>query len=277
MRKFYLRNSNGATYDLTVDKKSMLYLVGGLGYEEDNTYQRIGYRFTTLKRYMKQGVISGTVQLWGNHSEYQNFVKFCQFKPITLVYNPLGIKKYFRRGAMTAIDYDENNPKAAKVKFTCTTPFYESVRVVTYPSGGGVQYGKVYDYTYPYRYSSNTTNNVTINMDSTVESPCKLILYGPLVNPEWKHYVNGNLISTGKVNVTIPSNHYLVIDDTGDNLTIEEYDNVNTFIADRYQLSDFGTERAVYLQFGQNRIAVDDDGGNKVIVVAEGELYYASV
>lgn len=279
MRTFKLRNSLGAYYDLTVDKTSMLLLVGGLGYDEENTYQRIGHRFTTLKSYLKQGVVSGTVHFWQPkaHEEYQKFVKFCQFKPLTLIYNPTGVKEYYRRGAVTSVTYDESKPLEAGVKFTCSTPFFESVRVVTEPGSGGMIYGKIYDYTYPYRYSSTTTNNVTINMDSTVESPCKLILYGPLQNPEWKHYVNNELVSTGKVNITVPSGHYLVVDNTGDNLSIEEYDNTNTFVADRYQLSDFSTERAIYLEYGQNRIAIDDEGGNKVKVVAEGELYYASV
>ena len=278
MRQIYLKNSNGAVYELTVPGKTFLHTVGGLGYEEENTYQRVGNKFATLKSKLKQGVISGTVQFWkaNGQKDYQAFVKFCQFKPITLVYNPLGNKEYFARGSVSKVDYDESKPLQAAVTFTCTTPFFESVRVVTYPGDSG-DYGKIYDYTYPYRYSSATTNNVTINMDSTEESPCKLTLHGPLVNPEWRHYVNGALVTTGRVNVSIPVNHHLVIDTTGDRFTIEEYDNLNQFVADRYQLSDFGTKRAVYLEYGQNRIAVDDDGGNKVTVVAEGELFYASV
>lgn len=278
MRDFYLKNSNGAIYNLTLDKKSLMYAVKGLGYEEENTYQRIGNRYTPLKSFFKQGVISGTVHFWNPnaHAEYRKFVKFCQFKPLTLVYNPTGTKEYFRRGSVTFVDYDESKPLEVNIKFTCHTPFFESVRVVTYPTDQG-EYGKIYDYTYPYRYSSTTTNNVTINMDSTVESPCRLILYGPLQNPEWKHYVNNTLVSTGRVMVTIPSNHHLVIDTTGNDLSIEEYDNINQFVADRYQLSDFSTQRAIYLQYGQNRISVDDEGGNKVTVVAEGELYYAGV
>lgn len=278
MREFYLKSANGAKYELTEVKKSFLHSVSGLGYEEDNSYQRVGNRFATLRSQLKQNVFDGIVQFWrqSGHQEYQSFVKFCQFKPITLIYNPLGNKEYYARGSVSKVDYDEKKPLQAAIKFTCTTPFFESVRVVTYPDDGG-EYGKIYDYTYPYRYSSATQNNVTINVDSTVESPCRLTLHGPLVNPEWRHYVNNVLVSTGIVNVTVPVNHHLVIDTTGDKLTIEEFDNLNQFVADRYQLSDFGTQRAVYLQFGQNRISVDDDGGNKVTVVAEGELYYASV
>ena len=278
MRQFYLKNVNGAEFDLTVPKTTFLHSVGGLGYEEENTYQRVGNRFATLKSRLKQSKIQGTVQFFRNdaHKNYQAFVKFCQFKPLTLVYNPTGSKEYFVRGSVSKAVYDEKKPLQSEIEFTCTTPFFESVRVVTYPDDGG-EYGKIYDYTYPYRYSSATQNNVTINVDSTVESPCKLTLYGPLVNPEWRHYVNNELVSTGIMNFSLPVNHHLVVDTTGDKLTIMEYDNLNQFVADRYQLSDFGTQRAVYLQYGQNRIAVDDDGGNKVTVVAEGELYYASV
>ena len=278
MRQYYLKNANGAVYDLTKVKESFLHSVSGLGYERENTYQRVGNHFATLKSRLKQGAFNGIVQFWraDGQRDYQAFVKFCQFEPITLVYNPNGNKEYFSRGSISKVVYDEAKPLQAAITFTCTTPFFESVRVVTYPGDSG-EYGKIYDYTYPYRYSSATTNNVTINMDSTEESPCKLTLYGTLVNPEWRHYVNNQLVATGRVNVTIPANHHLVIDTTGDEFTIREYDNLNQFVADRYQLSDFGTTRAVYLRYGQNRITVDDDGGNKVTVVAEGELFYASV
>jgi hypothetical protein len=44
-----------------------------------------------------------------------------------------------------------------------------------------------------------------------------------------------------------------------------------------YQASDFGTERAIYLQRCTNRISIEDDNNNKVTVTAEAEINYASV
>ena len=54
MRQFTLINANGETYNITEVKKSFFHSVKGLGFGEENTYQRVGNRFVMLSNRKKQ-------------------------------------------------------------------------------------------------------------------------------------------------------------------------------------------------------------------------------
>ena len=277
MRQFTLINANGETYNITEVKKSFFHSVKGLGFGEENTYQRVGNRFVMLSNRKKQGEITGQLRFWNPNAqaEYENFVKFTQILPIQIAYTPIN-KTYYARGTITEVSYEEKEALTVSVKFKQTTPFFEKVNVVTYPTDEN-HVGKIYNYEYPYVYSSSVSNTVVINMDTSEESPCRLSIYGAVQNPTWKHYVNNVLVATGGITGNIPSGNRLVIDTTGDTFSMLQLDPLNNIVADMYQASDFGTERAIYLQRGQNRITIEDDGSNKVTVVAEAEIYHASV
>lgn len=277
MRQYTLINGNGETYNITAKKQLFFHSVEGLGYSEDNDYQRVGNRFVMLSNKKKQGEIKGEIKFWNPnaHAKYEAFVQFTQILPLTITYKPIN-KTYYARGNITKIDFNETDALTVSIEFTQTTPFFESVNVVTYPTDE-INYGKIYDYEYPYVYSSAVANTIIINMSESMESPCKLTIHGPVVNPQWNHYVNNILVATGKILGTIPAGNRLIVDTTGDSFSIHQVDAGNNLVADMYQSSDFGTERAIYLQRGQNRITVEDEGSNKVIVAAEAELYHASV
>ena len=277
MRQFTLINANGETYNITEKKKSFFHSVKGLGFAEENTYQRVGNRFVMLSNRKKQGEIEGELKFWnpGAQAEYEKFVKFTQILPIKIAYTPIN-RTYYANGTISDIDYSEDNALTVTIKFTPVTPFYEKVNVVTYPTDEN-HVGKIYNYEYPYVYSSSVSNTVVVNMDTSMESPCRFTIYGPVTNPTWKHYVNNKLYTTGGITGSIPSGNRLVIDTTGDTFTMQQLDPLGNLVQDMYQSSDFGTERAIYLQRGQNRITVEDNGSNKVAVVAEAEIYHASV
>lgn len=276
MRKFNLVNANGTRYELT-EKKSFFYNANGLGFEQSNTYQRVGNRFKILQSNFKQPVIKGYVYFdSGDQAEYERFVNFCQLTPLRLEYEPIPGSVYNMQGTVTVAGYGETNHRTVDVTFTGTTLFYKTVAVTTYPCDVG-EYGKIYDYAYPYQYNSATANTVTLNLDVDVESPCRLTIYGPITNPGWRHYVNNVLHATGSVEAEIEAGNRLVVDTTGDALTMLKYNANNEVIADLYQYSDFGTERAIYLRRGKNTITVENTEGSRVIVIAEGELSYASV
>jgi len=275
MRKFTLINANGDEYNLT-ERKSFFHTVGGLGYERSNSYKYIGDSFTLLESRFKQPVISGSVYLGGDQTEYERFILFSQIAPLKLKYEPIPGSVYFCNGHITSVKFEEKDSRQVSISFTQTTPFYKVVAVATYPEDAESD-GKIYSYSYPYIYNSTVVNSVILNLDSAIESPCKLSMYGPLENPEWKHYVNNALYATGKVLATIARGNRLVVDTTGGEFTMRVYNPGNEVIADLYQASDFSTARAIYLQRGRNQISISDDRANKTIVTAEGEFRYASV
>lgn len=277
MRQFYLINNTGAVYDLNVSSVSILHSVGGLGYSDEVEYQRIGERFAAVTDYMAQGAITGVVRFQqpDAYQKYFDFVRFLQDKPLRLmVVTPVGT--FYRRGTVTIVDKTEAAPLQCTVTFTATTPYY---KVVARSNDGSSSGGKVYNYSYNYSYADDVPGMIDISSDSFADpgSPAKLTIFGPVENPTWRHYVDGVLVATGAVNVTVPEGRKLVINSTTIPYQIMQYDLLDNLIADDYQLSDFETERFLRLRHGFNSVTVAQDGGATPAIALEAEIEYASV
>lgn len=280
-RRFKLINANGQEYDLNnVREKGFLHSVKNLGYEDDVDYQRIGDMFRRLRDQKAQMTITGTVRFSydkGQH-KFQDFVNFCQIKPLKLVYLPWDTDfEYLRDGTVTKVDYQESNTLSANIEFTCSTLPYRLFDVTVVPDDGQQEGGKIYDYEYNYKYRETIANNAELYIDTAITSPCKITMAGELINPTWRHYVNGKLVSTGRLNYTIPEGYKLVINTMTVPYMIQEVDANNNVVADLYEQSDFSTERFSFLQYGKNRISISDDSNNKVELQVQGMIQYAAV
>lgn len=276
MRTFTLINNDGNSYNLTEKKKSFFFNVGGLGYERETEFQRIGEHLALINDHLAQGVVIGTIKFWqpNAYQQYFKFAQFCQNKPLKLLYTPPSGITYYREGYVTRIDKAEENALTVSIEFRATTPWYKSVNVF---NSGEVTGGKVYDYTYDYQYAESTAQSVVINSDSYESSPCKITLYGPLTNPSWSHYLNNKLMVTGKVNGTIDAGNKLVIDTTSIPYSIKQFDANDNLISDMYQLSDFSTYRFVNLGYGENIISATHDTVSVIKVGVEAKIEYATV
>ena len=277
MRTFKIVNANGEMYDLTVKNRSFMHTVSGLGYGREAEFYRIGERFATLSNYLAQQEVRGNVYFGGanNISDYFTFAKFCENTPLKLLYDPGTGKTYTRDGFIKTMERsDGENVRGAWVTFICTTPWYDTVNEFY---TGIIDGGKKYNYTYSYKYAKYIANTVIIESDSYLPSPMKLVIYGPVVNPIWRHYANNKLIETGSCTVTIPANHKLVIDTTSIPYSIKEYDLANVLIADRYQTSDWNTERFFRLKYGINTITVSATGSTNISLGVEAQIEYGTV
>ena len=136
--------------------------------------------------------------------------------------------------------------------------------------------GKIYDYEYPYTYADSTQGIIRIDSDSEIESPLKITAIGPVYNLMYTHYLNGEVIATGKVNYDLPEGHRLQISSQMP-YSIKELDNIGTEVNDLYQCSDFSTERFLWIKKGVNEIFFSHEGSEKIKVVAEALIYYDSV
>lgn len=272
IRQFSLLNAYGETYDLTVDFTAFMHSVGGLGAQFETEFQRIGGQFSLLSYYAAQGKVTGKVKLW-SEQEFFEFAKFCQRRPITLLYTRDN-QAFRRNGIITSISKDETEPLNSNIEFTCTTPFYTIVSVY---NGGSVVGGKIYPYTYNFEYAENAAQSVTISSDSMSDSPCRITIYGYAENPTWSHYLNNQLIATGKVNATIAADRKLVIDTTVIPYQIHLYDLEGNFVQDLYQSSDFSTDRFFTLGYGQNVISVSAESVGTVRLGVEGMIEYEAV
>ncbi len=279
MRTFTLIDNDNNSYDVTAKNSLFFYNIDGLGFEQDTEWQRIEDRYALLSNYTKQGVITGTIRFWKTDEQsaelaFFKFAQFCQNVPIKMKYNP-GHGDYYRNGIVTKIDRKDGEDSLTVIlEFTAQTPWYKSVSQY---NDGKITGGKVYDYTYNYTYSQTTINAVTIDSDSFQSSPCKLIVYGPAVNPTWQYYLNGVLQCSGKIIGSVLENHRLIIDTTTLPYSIKQVDMVGNEVSDMYQQSDFSTDRFVRIGYGRNTIAFTADNTNVLNVAVEAQIEYATV
>lgn len=277
IRQFKLVNGEGASWDLN-RKASFFHTVSGFGYEDGTQYEQTGTFFFALGEAFSQGRMEGSIFFSGAdaYARYREFARFARVMPLTLVY--VTDEAFQVQVRLTRLEKGERINGGAgldcPVCFTAEGMFY---RPVTRYGSTVMIGGKVYDYGYPYTYAEESYNTVLIDSDSSEDSPCRITIFGPCLDPQWKHYVDNALYETGAYEGSIPSDHKLVIDTTQIPYSITEQGAVGELVADRYQMCDFNTERFFHLKRGANRISVIHGGINTLKVMVEGRISYETV
>lgn len=282
MRNFILYNAAGETYKL-MTRQRFLYSPAGLGFDTDDTFVRLGNNYAAVESGYAQGKISGNLYFPqpNAYQKYYDFIRFTDNQPLTLAYSP-DIGTFYRKVKVAKVDKTELNEAAAldvSVDLVALGPWY---RTLTAVNNGEHINGKIYTvdefdtvigYTYPYRYGESA-GVLRIQSDSYEDSPARLTIFGPVENPTWRHYVNGDLVATGGINANIMDGTKLVIDATTTPYSIAAWYLDNTIASPGlYGLSNFETERFIILKHGSNVITVT--GGTQVMI--EGQISYASV
>lgn len=277
MRSFALINSKGQRYDLN-EMDFFLYDPTSLGFSRSTDYQQIGTVWKMYSDSFSQDSRSGTIRFKEPHSyqKYFDFMVFAQQIPLTLEYTP-ETKSYYMDCVIGMMEKTEIQGEGLRcgIQLTPLSLFYQSYSVES--DDGDATAGKQYSYSYPYRYTNSAQGTVSIDSDSPEESPCKITIYGPALNPMWYHYVNNVQVESGRMTGEVVNGHKLVIDTTVMPYSITEQDMLGNVIYNRYENCDFSTERFVMLKFGHNRISVGHSGVVIPHLSVEGRLCYASV
>lgn len=277
MRKFKLKNAIGQEYDLN-DLDFFLYNPDQLGFKVGTKYERIGVNYHPYEESIEQPKPKGTIRFKkpGAYEKYDEFARFIRRKPLTLEYTP--------DSTTFKLDCEVYELKKSEIKtlglssdivFAGLGKWYKEVVVQTSEDTEGD--GKTYPYTYDYVYSNSARGTVTLESDTNEESPAKITIFGPVVNPTWNQYLNGKKIASGKVNATIPAGHKLVVNATKFPFSMTEQNMQGQVIHDRYGDSDWSTERFMFIQSGTNRITIGHDGANYPNLLVEVKLEYATV
>lgn len=279
-RTFSLVNGIGETFNLTTHD-TFLYAPEGLGFEEDTTYMRYGERFRPLVEEFAQGIPAG-ILFFNNpdaYTKFRTFAAFTQKLPLTLLYRVDGTtyKRRVRVQRLTKTELEPGQELRCDVEFAALSPFYREISVIS-PDAGSSS-GKTYDYTYDYTYQDFIPGTVVIDYDGDMPGPVQIKISATgLSNPRWSHYVEDELVATGKVNGSILSGNYLLVDDFEIPYKIQQVaSSTQTVVRDMYEASDFSTERFIYLQPGMNRISAGHDGIQNVKLTVRGFIYYAAV
>jgi len=288
MRSFKLTNSSGVEYNLT-EPKSFLFDVGGLGYSRATEYQSIGNHYKPLRPRFQQWTPSGTILFSDRdtcYAEYQRFVLFCQDSPLVLSYFQ-HTKTYHMQVEVQRLEkteIGENDALECAVEFVGLSPWYEIVTAKHELIE--VEEDKTYDYYYlprpgypdgGYIYGNDGIMSVSINNPSYMRSPIKLMIHGPVLNPAWALNCNGKTIGTGRMLATIDANHMLIVDNTSPDFLIQQANLDGSSPQDIYQLSDFNTDRFVYLERGLNTLTVTHEGTEPVSLEVIAHVEYETV
>lgn len=313
MRYFSLINNSGETLDITTHKV-FFNEVSGLGYEEETSFRRVGEVWWLNTASYRQQPIKGKI-LFNSYdgvepyTEFRNFVKFIQKVPLTLLYYPngLGGKEYRKKIRVTKLEKSEINEYGVleePIEFMPYTPWYEIYTVKnrvgeafdgawiwgdgdTHPD---VAFPEAPEGTIPTRFGSEESRWVSLKVESDVESPSKLVIYGPLSNPIWTHYVDGKVVETGEFTsdetISIEDDEALVIDNTDEIGQIKVYSTYTDLegqtqlgepLRDLYPKRNFNTKCFVTLRAGLNRIALSSVNTGSVRLMLEGHIYNATV
>jgi len=276
MRKFDLINNLGTKWNLN-DVNSFFMDPDGLGQDRKTDYEQIGNRFVESENKTKQKNISGTIRFI-DYRKYEEFTRFIQHVPLVLEYRAEEKLEKYRIdvavGKLGKSELDEIGLEC-KVEFEGLGNFYKVVNC----ENNKVESGKVYPYKYKYTYVNNTTGSVVINSDSVLESPIKMIIYGPCKNPTWSHYLNGEIKSSGKLYCDLKDGSRIIVDSTIIPWSIirKRYTEAGEYEEDMYEESDFSTERFVKLGYGKNEIVFAHEGDVKLKLLIEGRVEYETV
>lgn len=287
MRKFRIINGDGKIIPLSENKKVFIFEIDGLGFDKSNIYNRMDSIYINTGSFFNQVGIKGKIffnnAIANAYDLYDEFRNDILVEPIIFQYSPLGNKKWFN----LKVDIKTLNKSEIEHKYNaliCNFEFqrkslwYRNIIKTTFENEKKeIIHNKTYEYSYDYKYVDGTYNTLVLDSDSNIESGAIIEIYGPCVNPAWKHYVNDKLETEGKINVTLEENTKIVIDTTGEIYSIIKTDMKGNLIADCYQLSNYNTYRFVLIKKGKNRVTVSADGTNELFLKVTGEIRYATV
>lgn len=308
MRHFKLVNSAGVELDITTTE-ILFHEISGLGFTEENDFRRVGDIWWLNHTNFTQLPIEGKMLFseYGGtdpYEKYHEFVRFISKNPLTMLYYPYGTAgydPYKRTVRVSTLEKTEKNELGvidSSITFMPYTPWYsvERKEAESIPDDGqgwiwgdgaenpplifepaeGVTARKT-------KFRGESLPFIRIPCTSTINSPAKLYIYGPLSNPVWTHRVeNGGserIVATGGFSeeVELLENEYLVVDATSGTYAITKYAADGT-PSNLYSLRDFGKACFILLREGNNYISVTSGNGELPRSIAiEGYMYNATV
>ena len=304
MRYFKLENSAGEILDITT-QQLFFHNIGGIGFEEKNDFTAVGRVWKLNKSDYQQGTVSGTMCFVGTedktpYTQYREFYSFIDSTPLQLLYYPNGLNttEYRKRVRVSKLEKSELNEYGVldcNIEFISYTPWYKIFRDIIEPGGeqssnGGWIWDRGnrwrdsfdVDYsTYHYMFNGSYRRTIRITSDTNGSGPIKLSIHGPLVNPTWTHYIDGELVSTGGLiensPVTVDANETLIIDNTSGTYSMTVYNSETGIERNVYEYRDFNKPCFFTLKQGVNEIVINTDNNDAIHIEAEGHIYYATV
>lgn len=269
---FTLYNRTGQALDIVIKPRHAMD-ISGMGYVRAADYAQAGSQYIPIDIRFTQEKMAGKMRFApaGAYTDYYDFLRFADATPLKLKYvNPSGV--FYRDVIVTSVWRSElvtGESNTISFDLNVLGLWYRNAININTETG---DIGKTYNYTYPYKYNL-TPGTARLISDSYEKSPAKLTIFGPIYNPEWAHYVNGEMVATGRVRREIREGYKLVVDALTIPYKIAIYDYADNLVSDAYGSSDFATERFLYMRHGSNVVFVEDAPR----IILESRLAYGAV
>lgn len=307
MRYFKLENSANQSFDITTEE-FFFHEISGLGFEEDNTFRKVGPLWRLESSAYRQKPITGKMCFTNRgtttpYEKFEYFSKFIASDPLYICYWPHDLTGtvYRKRVRVSILEKSELNEYGVldeRIEFTPYTGWFERVyaeNVVIDDSDHarwiwdeGALWRDSFDDPLPpggdevrYRFGGETLNLATVVAENGINGLAKLTIHGPVVNPSWTHYIDGIRVATGGIDASLGlalgENEVLIVDNTTGMHTMTVRNYATNAIRNVYSLRDFEKKCFIELKSGKNTISVISEDGSPVKIELEGQLYHAAV
>lgn len=266
VRQFNLKNKNGAIFDL-MRKDAFFNNPDGLGWGVTSTVVEVGNAYIVTNEEPARPAPSGEMVFEG-YRQYREFLDFAQAGGLVLGYKP--IDKWCFLDVSISLGKAEIKPGNGRlvcpVDFQGLSQWYEALQA--YQISGNKAAGKAYPYSYPYTYKNGLNSTIDVK-NGQLPSYAQISIFGPVEDPQWALYQFGERVATGRLNGTIIQGHKLVVDSHPASMQIAEYSVEGEFVSNRYQDSDFSTERLFELPAGECQLVFTQSSASPVTAFVE--------
>lgn len=195
IRRFWLKNADGATYQLT-NCNVFMNDPSGLGFSKTYSTLRLGDNDIVTSQMANLSQIQGDVLFMNasnylQYQEYLNFIKFLSRRPIQLFYKTPNLDQaYFCDCLVVQLDKSEisrdgilHAPISVKM-----TSFWQTAQLNEQTVLPGTNGGKVYSLVRPYAYGGSIMNNIEIYNNGTIDAGLIIEINGEATNPQINFY-----------------------------------------------------------------------------------------
>lgn len=268
-RQFRLINKVGKQYDLC-DLSHAFYACDGLGFSKTINSVQAGSYFAAVEAKLNQQVIKGEMR-FRSYEQYTDFKEFISAGGLTIAYQPKGFTTwYYRDVEVERLDKGEIDRTSRRlicpIDFLCFSQWYEKSNATRTVDLTGEN--TVFPLVFPFVFSDAEKNELLVVNERVMPAPCRIVIYGPCVNPSWALRQGGRTVATGAVAVSLQSGEKLVVDANIDNMKIVKVTSSGS-VVNVYQNSDFSTSRFIYAPSGESRLKFSHSTSDALNVTVE--------
>jgi len=256
MRKIYIVDETGATFEFNHQTKTLLVNLSGLGIERDNSYLSFENVYKLAKREYPIGSISGTLifkERYDGYTKFLNYIKKSK-SPLRLYYQADGLKyAYVELRSLGKTEINQGVLQC-EVVFDKLSMWLRRLTQTIEVTANSLD--KIYPYTYPFSYSISFTGEIDVVNAGCVRAPIRVEIIGKTKNPKVEILKNDKVISTLRLVLeTNDVTDIIVVDAevTKQEMTLIEGNKTT----DIYDLQDFNYDNFLFLELGNYQIRFD--------------------